>query len=107
MEVMFLTCTTVFLLYRITMAKIIIAIKDPQVHVSTCIGHLQVIVKHNEVLVIYLMYMTAVGAVVFVVDCVACSVSVFLGLCFWLSVIVLSKIGILMMVWLSSFVCVE
>ena len=53
------------------------------------------------------MYMTAVGAVVFVVDCVACLVRVFLGLCFWLSLIVLSKIGIWVMVWLSSFVCVE
>lgn len=54
-------------------------------HVSTCIGHPQVIVKHNEVVVVHFTYMTAVVDVVFVVDCVACSMSVFLGLCLFLS----------------------
>jgi hypothetical protein len=53
--------------------------------VSTCIGYPQVIVKHNEVLVVYFTYMTVVVDVVFVVDCVSCSVSVFLGLCLFLS----------------------
>jgi hypothetical protein len=65
---------------------IILAIHDLQLrHVSTRVGHLQVIVKHNEVVVVYFTYMTAVVDVVFVVDCVACSMSVFLGLCLFLS----------------------
>jgi hypothetical protein len=48
-------------------------------------AHLQVIVRHFEVVVVYFTYMTTVVDVVFIVDCVACSMSVFLGLCFFLS----------------------
>jgi len=50
-------------------------------HVSTCIGHLQVIVNRNEVMVVYSMYMTAVGDVVCVPYWVACSEIVFLYWC--------------------------
>ena len=50
-------------------------------HVSTCIGHVQVIVNRNEVMVVYSMYMTAVGDVVCVPYWVACSEIVFLYWC--------------------------
>jgi len=49
------------------------------------IKHSQVIVKHNEVVVVHFTYMTAAVDVVFVVDFVACSMSVFQGLCSFLS----------------------
>jgi hypothetical protein len=41
---------------------IIIIINDILVpHVSTCIGHLQIVVNRNEVMVVHSIYMTAVG----------------------------------------------
>jgi hypothetical protein len=49
--------------------------------ISTCVGHLQVIVKRNELLVVYSIYMTPVGDVVCVLDCVASSQTAFLGVC--------------------------
>jgi len=61
---------------------IIIIINDILVpHVSSCIGHLLVIVYRNEVMIVYSMYMTAVGVVVYVPYWVACSEIVFLHWC--------------------------
>ena len=54
-------------------------------HISTCIGRLQVNVKRNEVVWLFIVLcMTAVGDDVCVPPCVACSVSAYLGLCLFL-----------------------
>jgi hypothetical protein len=62
---------------------IIVRINYLLVHVSSCIGHLQVTVKRNEIVVVCCTDMTAVLDVVCILNCVACSVSVFLGMCFF------------------------
>jgi len=49
------------------------------------IKHPQVNLKRNEVVVVHFTYMAAAVDVVFVVDCVVSSMSVFLGLCLFLS----------------------
>jgi hypothetical protein len=51
-------------------------------HVSTCVGHLQVAVKRNDASGCLLYLHEAAGDVACVLDYVACSEGVSLGLCF-------------------------
>jgi hypothetical protein len=61
---------------------IIIRINDILVpHVSNCVGHLQVIVNRNEVMVVYSIYMTVVGDVVCIPYGITYSDIVFLYFC--------------------------
>jgi hypothetical protein len=82
---------------------IIVKINDLLRHTATSIGHLQVTVKRNEVFgCLFSLRVSSVGDVVCVLDCVACSGSIFLGLCF---VLALCDYFIKYRIFLSLCIC--
>jgi hypothetical protein len=68
-ELLGFTCKIVFYFIKLLFVDIIfITINDLLVLVSTCIGHLQVIVRSNENFGSYINYLATVGDVMCVLD---------------------------------------